>query len=331
VKSKEEEDIVIAEETKETSAPSAVEEEQSPETSASSSTPVKSKEEEDIVTAEETKETSAPSVVEEEEERPSSTVSAADKNSSISAKEISNVSVTVLPSSSLAPSVKKSLLAVTLLTVNVRHKAAGLWAAIKKGAGKKIAAVRSGSSVRWEGIMKLIVREKSNDPLPFLPTPAVSEIPGKGDEATIKMWKEVQKGDQVMIRATTAKSLRDRNRLIDRAIICYAQAQAHKTNETLYHNWGLALLAKALHVAPKKRASFYNAAVDKFLAGNVVAPHYFDFYLASLYAIIGNKEECLKWLKVARESGKLDAESLMQAPDFDLVRGEPWFDEFIQH
>ena len=59
-----------------------------------------------------------------------------------------------------------------------------------------------------------------------------------------------------MVRATAVKSLRDRNRLIDRAITCYAQAQSHKTNKMLYHNWGLALLAKALHVTAKKQGRF---------------------------------------------------------------------------
>ena len=241
-------------------------------------------------------------------------------------KASSDVVVTVASPSTL-PAEK------TLRAINIKGNIGYFLASLKKG----VVAIRDGrrgSLARWVVMLdklRSLAREKNIEPLPFLPTPAVSKVPMEDDEAAIKMWKEVRNGDQTMVRATSVKSLHERNRLIDRAIIYYAQAQAHKTNKTLYHNWGLALLAKALHVSPKKRAAFYNAAVDKFLAGNVVEPHYFDFYLASLYAIIGNKAECLKWLQTARQSGKLDVESLMQAPDFDSVRNEPWFDEFIQN
>lgn len=211
----------------------------------------------------------------------------------------------------------------------VKQSAGGDWSDSIKRAGGRVGDGAAQALAGLRGV-KSLFKQTDNAPLPFLPAPPLSEVPTTGDAATIQMWKEVRQGDQIMARATTMKSLRDRNRLIDRAITCYAQAQSHKTNKTLYHNWGIALLAKALHVAEKKRAPFYNAAVDKFLAGNVVSPHYFDFYLASLYAIIGNKQECLRWLEKARESGKLDADSLMQAPDFDAVRNEPWFDQFLR-
>ena len=176
---------------------------------------------------------------------------------------------------------------------------------------------------------RALAKETEDKALPPLPIPSVSEIPQKGPEDTLAMWRAIAAGDQAMGRAAGAKTLRGRNRHIDDAIAAYARAQAHKTNKTLYYNWGVSLLAKAQHVNEKKRAPFYNAAIDKFLAGNVVAPHYFDFYLASLYAILNNDKECRKWLEAARQSGSLDIQSLRQAPDFDLMRNEPWFDEFL--
>ena len=171
--------------------------------------------------------------------------------------------------------------------------------------------------------------EKSAANLPFLPVPALSEIPSSATGSELSMWKAIRQGDSLMRRAATARSLRERNRLLSTAIGEYTKAQGYKTNKVLYHNWGLALLAKALHVPEKKRSPFFYAAVDKFMAGNVVSPHYFDFHLASLYAIIGNREECRKWLEISRDNNVLDIESMKQAPDFDSVRNEAWFDEFL--
>ena len=85
----------------------------------------------------------------------------------------------------------------------------------------------------------------------------------------------------------------------------------------MYQNWGKALLAKALHLPAKKRAPLFNAAVDKFMAGNVVKKNYFDFSLAMLYAIMDNPEECKKWLDKAANSDTLDVDTLRHAPDFD--------------
>ena len=164
---------------------------------------------------------------------------------------------------------------------------------------------------------------------PFLPVPAISELPEKKGTAESEMWKCIRAGDLAMAQAAAVANMRHRNRLIDRALISYAQAQGHKTNETLYLNWGLSLLGKALHLPLKKREPFFNAAIDKFLAGNVISPHRFDFSLATLYAIIGRETECKQWLATARESGTLNLESLHHAPDFDGVRNQPWFAEFM--
>ena len=198
---------------------------------------------------------------------------------------------------------------------------------------KNITALSGNGLIKFgNGIRSVtnIIKESNDGPLPPLPAPIISEIPTNISSADALMWKEIRNGDAMMERAANAKNLRQRNRIIDSAMVAYARAQAHRTNKTLYHNWGIALLAKALHVDEKKRAAFYNAAVDKFLAGNVIAPHYFDFHLASLHAIIGNKDECRKWLDKSLQSESLDVESLMQAPDFDSVRNEPWFDKFLE-
>ena len=216
--------------------------------------------------------------------------------------------------------------------VKEKRRAKGVFfAGVKKTLGK---AQAQGSARITESARMLtdIIKsrgEKSAANLPFLPVPAVSEIPSSAAGSELNMWKAILQGDALIRRAATARSLRERNRLLSAAIGEYTKAQGYKTNKALYHNWGLALLAKALHVPEKKRSPFFYAAVDKFMAGNVVSPHYFDFHLASLYAIIGNREECRKWLEISRDNNVLDIESMKQAPDFDSVRNEAWFDEFL--
>ena len=166
--------------------------------------------------------------------------------------------------------------------------------------------------------------------LPFVPALIVSEIPETTKTpAETAMWRQIRQGDLYMEQTASTTNLKRRNRLIDRALTHYTQAQSHKTNETLYLNWGLTLLGKALHLPDKKRDPFFNAAIDKFLAGNVIAPHRFDFALASLYAIVGRANECKQWLEKSQESGTLDLESLRYAPDFNAVRKHAWFNEFI--
>ena len=193
---------------------------------------------------------------------------------------------------------------------------------------KKIGdSVKKQTSGMWGDIKNSDDGETS---LPFVPALIVSEIPETTKTpAETAMWRQIRQGDLYMEQTASTTNLKRRNRLIDRALTHYTQAQSHKTNETLYLNWGLTLLGKALHLPDKKRDPFFNAAIDKFLAGNVIAPHRFDFALASLYAIVGRANECKQWLEKSQESGTLDLESLRYAPDFNAVRKHAWFNEFI--
>ena len=163
--------------------------------------------------------------------------------------------------------------------------------------------------------------------LPDLPVPEVSGIPPEAVGPEALMWRAIRTGDQAMAQALPARTFRERHRKIDQAIGLYAEAQSHKTNDVLYFNWGLALLGKALNTPDKKRAVFMNAAVDKFMAGNVVRPGAFDFHLASLYALMGDGDNCRKWLQSCADNDSLSVAAL-QAPDFDAVRTKPWFRDF---
>ena len=197
--------------------------------------------------------------------------------------------------------------------------------------GKSAAALkRAGPAAikMRDGIGKLTgALAPKEEVLPPLPVPELTAIPPDAIGPEALMWRAIRAGDQAMAQALPARTFRERHRKIDHAIGLYAEAQSHKTNDVLYFNWGLALLGKALNTPDKKRAVFLNAAVDKFMAGNVVRPGAFNFHLASLYALMNDGENCRKWLRVCAESDSLDAAAL-RAPDFDAVRNHSWFREF---
>ena len=198
----------------------------------------------------------------------------------------------------------------------VMEKSAAAWKRAKPAAMK----MKNGLA-----IISSAISPKDED-LPPLPVPELSDIPPEATGPEELMWRAIRAGDAAMADALPARNYRERHRKIDQAIGLYAEAQSHKTNDVLYFNWGLALLGKALNTTDKKRAVFLNAAVDKFMAGNVVRPGAFDFHLASLYALMGDGENCRKWLRACADNENLDAVSL-EAPDFDSVRGQSWFRE----
>ena len=143
------------------------------------------------------------------------------------------------------------------------------------------------------------------------------------------MWHYIKQAEVCLENATRPKNFWRQKRLRDRALSHYAKAQEHKTCDALYFNWGIALVDKAMLMPEEQRESYYHAAIDKFLAGHAISPKRFQFPLATLYAIAGESEQCRTWLKRSDESGTLDKESLRDAPDFERVRGQPWFSEFI--
>ena len=180
------------------------------------------------------------------------------------------------------------------------------------------------------GILKGLRANRIAEPLPVFTLPDLSTIPESAPVAELKMWQHIRKGDNHMIAAGGETSLRRRNKRIDAALQSYTEAQTHKTNLTLYLNWGMALQGKAMHVPSPKRDLYFNAAVDKFMAGNVIAPHRFDLAIASLYAALGAADECHQWLQQLSENGQLDKSLLHTAPEFDNMRNQSWFADFLQ-
>ena len=116
---------------------------------------------------------------------------------------------------------------------------------------------------------------------------------------------------------------------MDKALARYEAAQNHKTSRKLYYDWGVAYVGRALIEPEEKRSYFLAAAADKFIAGNVNAPHAFDFHLASIYALMKDDKKCEHWLSQAAEHGVLDAAALSADPEFETMRGKDWFRRFL--
>ncbi len=160
--------------------------------------------------------------------------------------------------------------------------------------------------------------------LPLIPLVPILPPPADAKGAQLMMWSEIAHGNRRMYRAALALSVHGRNRHLDAAIKHYNRAQMHQTGDYLYHNFGLAYVARALHTPEKDRQQYFKMAADKFVAGNAMRPHYFDFSLAALYALANDGEQCRQWLQ---ESGAADKDAL-RAAEFDNVRGHRWFAEF---
>ena len=165
----------------------------------------------------------------------------------------------------------------------------------------------------------------------FAKKPALQlpSIPADVSDAERKMWIEIRAAEEWAHKSRAAKTRSRRGKLMDKALARYEAAQNHKTSRKLYYDWGVAYVGRALIEPEEKRSYFLAAAADKFIAGNVNAPHAFDFHLASIYALMKDDKKCEHWLSQAAEHGGLDAAALSADPEFETMRGKDWFRRFL--
>ena len=161
------------------------------------------------------------------------------------------------------------------------------------------------------------------------PAPQLPSIPADVSDAERKMWIEIRAAEEWAHKSRAAKTRSRRGKLMDKALARYEAAQNHKTSRKLYYDWGVAYVGRALIEPEEKRSYFLAAAADKFIAGNVNAPHAFDFHLASIYALMKDDKKCEHWLSQAAEHGGLDAAALSADPEFEGMRGKDWFRRFL--
>ena len=161
------------------------------------------------------------------------------------------------------------------------------------------------------------------------PAPQLPSIPADVSDAERKMWIEIRAAEEWAHKSRAAKTRSRRGKLMDKALARYEAAQNHKTSRKLYYDWGVAYVGRALIEPEEKRSYFLAAAADKFIAGNVNAPHAFDFHLASIYALMKDDKKCEHWLSQAAEHGGLDPAALSADPEFETMRGKDWFRRFL--
>jgi len=115
----------------------------------------------------------------------------------------------------------------------------------------------------------------------------------------------------------------------------YRQALAIKPDmHEAANNFGSALVSEANAIAASDSAEaeqLLNQAEQLLLRHADAAPGLVAYNLACVYGLRGNAHDCLRWLRVSQEHGKLpDCKHLREDKDLDPVRNDPEFAEWFK-
>jgi tetratricopeptide (TPR) repeat protein len=95
--------------------------------------------------------------------------------------------------------------------------------------------------------------------------------------------------------------------------------------------WGAALLAQAQMKTGDDSGECFSQAEDVLHQAEVISPGSGSYNLACLAAIRGRNDECRKWLENGPRHGVIPQRlRLENDPDLKNVRGERWFDRFLE-
>ena len=112
----------------------------------------------------------------------------------------------------------------------------------------------------------------------------------------------------------------------------YAQATAIDPEYAVaYSNWGTALseVGKMVDDSEQARTLFLEGR-DKATRAERIAAGTGAYNLACISALLGEPQECRRWLGVAQEHKTIPGcEHLRTDEDLDPVREEPWFQEIL--
>jgi hypothetical protein len=96
------------------------------------------------------------------------------------------------------------------------------------------------------------------------------------------------------------------------------------------NNWGSALLVQATGTVDEVRKALIESAIAKYEKENEIVPGSGSYNLACAYSLLGDAEECQKWLTDSREHGQLPSrEHMANDSDLSAVREFPWFTQFL--
>jgi len=119
------------------------------------------------------------------------------------------------------------------------------------------------------------------------------------------------------------------DRLFGQACEKYRSALKIKPDKhEAFNNWGAALISQAKTRQGERRRELLGEAQTHLLAGERLKEGSCAFNLACIAALLGQADDCRRWLQVRLKQGKLTAK-LMKDSDLDSVRDLPWFKEVI--
>ena len=110
-----------------------------------------------------------------------------------------------------------------------------------------------------------------------------------------------------------------------------ASLEIKPDNHEALNNWGAELLSQAKTKAGKEASNLYSQVKKKLVAAEEILLGSGSYNLACFNALTGNENNCLHWLEVCRDNGKLPSvEHIQEDSDLDSVRKKTWFNDFLK-
>lgn len=122
------------------------------------------------------------------------------------------------------------------------------------------------------------------------------------------------------------------NGLFEEAIKKYDLALERKPDcHQALNNWGVALMELAKRSEGKEAEDSLLEALEKWLQAEKIRPGSAAYNMACIYGVLGQPEDCLKWLNISQKHGKLPSRSDIEK-DFGLasMRAVPAFQAWLK-
>jgi tetratricopeptide (TPR) repeat protein len=96
-----------------------------------------------------------------------------------------------------------------------------------------------------------------------------------------------------------------------------------------FNNWGSSLLNFAKQRTGEEKKRLLLEAAEKYKKAEEFTRGIMAYNLASIYSLLNKKDECNKWLEVAKETGRMLPKAKFERDDdFENMWGEPWYEKF---
>jgi len=143
-----------------------------------------------------------------------------------------------------------------------------------------------------------------------------------------------KRGDDLLRRVeedTTGELGEERDRLLEEARENYEGALALKPDLAgVLWNLSAVLLQQARGKSEAEAERLYRLGLEKAVEAHRVEPGAGAYNAACAYALLGEQEECRKWLATAREFDALPSvDHIRSDPDLESVRDREWFRAYL--